>query len=162
MELLLFGLALLLGVFLIPFGLPGLWVMVGSGVVFAAMFPDRLSMWTVVAATVPVIIAEVLEFTLTGRFARRYGGSRRAGWGAMLGGMVGAFVGVPVPIVGPIIGAFAGAFVGALLFELTAGSSAGAATRVATGALLGRVAAAALKVAIGCMVAAWLLVAAWQ
>ena len=33
-------------------------------------------------------------------FARRYGGSKRAGWGALAGGLIGAVVGVPVPIIG--------------------------------------------------------------
>ena len=160
MELLLFALVLFAGLILVPLGLPGLWVMVAAGVIYASLMPQALSIWTVVAVTVLAIVAEVIEFSLAGRYARKYGGSKRAGWGAMLGGMVGAFMGVPVPIVGPVIGAFAGAFAGALLFELTAGSSAGASTRVATGALLGRVTAAAVKVAIGCVMMAWLIVAA--
>ena len=161
MELLLFAVVLVGALILVPLGLPGLWVMIGAGVIYASLFPAQLSIWTVVAVTVLAIIAEVIEFTLTGRYARKYGGSRRAGWGAMLGGMIGAIVGVPVPIVGPVIGAFAGAFAGALLFEATAGSGVAASTRVATGALLGRVTAAAAKVAIGCVMVAWLLVAAW-
>ena len=106
------------------------------------------------------VLAEVAEFVLGGRFARRYGGSRRAGWGAILGGTVGAFVGVPVPVVGPVIGALVGSFAGALAFELTVGRDTRAATRVATGALIGRVAAIALKVAAGCVLIAWILLAA--
>src|SRR3982750_2941508 len=101
-----------------------------------------------------------LEWVLTSRFTRRYGGSRRAGWGAVLGGMIGAFMGVPIPIVGSIVGAFAGAFVGALVFELSRGSGGGTATKVAWGALIGRVAAAAIKVAIGLVMAVWLVTAA--
>jgi uncharacterized protein YqgC (DUF456 family) len=63
-------------------------------------------------------------------------------------------------VVGPIIGAFFGAFVGALLFELSKGRGGGTATRVAWGALLGRVAAAAIKMAIGVVMAVWIIVAA--
>jgi len=74
--------------------------------------------------------------------------------------MVGAIMGVPVPIVGSIVGAFAGAFVGALVFEYSRGSGGGTATRVAWGALVGRVTAAAVKIAIGIVMAVWLLFAA--
>jgi uncharacterized protein len=54
-----------------------------------------------------------------------------------------------------------GAFAGALLFELAGGGRAGAATRVAWGALVGRVVAAAMKVALGLVMAVWILTAAW-
>jgi uncharacterized protein YqgC (DUF456 family) len=106
------------------------------------------------------LIAELLEFSLAARYTRRYGGSRRAGWGAILGGLVGAFVGVPVPVVGPVIGAFLGAFLGALVAEYTVAADHRAAARVATGALMGRVASAAMKVAIGAVMAAWIIIAA--
>ena len=51
---------------------------------------------------------------------------------------------------------------GALLAELTRGTGGGTATRVATGALVGRVAAVAAKVAVGCVMAAWVMLAAWR
>src|SRR3982750_364210 len=101
-----------------------------------------------------------LEWVLTSRFTRKYGGSKRAGWGAILGGMVGAFMGVPVPIVGSVIGAFVGAFVGAFIGEWSRGSGHGVSTRVAWGAFIGRVTAAAVKVAIGLVMAVWIIAAA--
>lgn len=163
MEVMLLAAALLLGLFLVPLGLPGLWVMVGAGLIYCVLMGDaRLSVWTVAAVGVLALIAELIEFALAGRYARKYGGSKRAGWGAIIGGMVGAIVGVPVPIVGPMIGAFVGAFAGALLFEYINRPDARAATRVAWGALLGRVVAAAMKVGIGFVMLVWLLVAAWQ
>ena len=163
MELLLLFGALVVGLILVPLGLPGLWVMVAAGLLYNLLVGDAaLSIWTVGATLVLAVIAEVIEFSLAGRYARKYGGSRRAGWGAMLGGIVGAFVGVPVPIIGPVIGAFVGAFVGAFAFEMSnRGSGARDATRVATGALVGRVVAAAMKVAFGVVIAAWVLVDAW-
>jgi hypothetical protein len=70
-------------------------------------------------------------------------------------------VGVPVPVIGSVVGAFVGAFVGALALEYSRqGSTAGSATRVAKGALIGRVAAAAVKTGLGCAVAATLLAGA--
>ena len=162
MELLILALVLVAGLLLLPLGLPGLWVIAGAALVFNPLAGgERVSTATVIGVFLLAVAAEVIEFMLAGRFARRYGGSRRAGWGAILGGIVGAIVGVPVPIVGPMLGAFAGSFAGALLAEFSRGMGSGAATRVATGALLGRVAAVAVKSAIGCVMAVWVMLAAW-
>ena len=162
MEVLLLGLALAGCLFLIPLGLPGLWLMLAAAFVYDILMPgpDPIGIWNIAGATVLAVLAEVAEFSLAGRYARKYGGSRRAGWGAILGGIVGAFVGVPLPIIGSVIGAFAGAFLGALAFEYMGTRNAGTATRVAWGALVGRVVAAALKVGVGVAIAAWLLLAA--
>jgi hypothetical protein len=46
------------------------------------------------------------------------------------------------------------------VFEYSRGSGGGTATRVAWGALLGRVTGAAVKIAIGFVIAVWLLAAA--
>jgi uncharacterized protein YqgC (DUF456 family) len=50
-----------------------------------------------------------------------------------------------------------GAFIGAFVFEFSRGTGHGTATRVAWGALLGRLTAAALKVAIGLVMAVWMV-----
>lgn len=161
MEILLLAAALLLSLIMIPFGMPGTLVMFAAALCYKLLVPQGGIGWTsVVVVGILMVIAEALEWTLSARFAKKYGGSRRAGWGAVIGGMVGAFMGVPIPIVGSIVGAFAGAFVGALVFELSRGSGGGTATRVAWGALIGRVAAAAIKVGIGLVMAVWLLFAA--
>ncbi|HEX5830527.1 MAG TPA: DUF456 domain-containing protein [Gemmatimonadaceae bacterium] len=155
-------LACLAALLLVPLGLPGLWVMVGIGFVYNWLVGTEAIGWlTLAGAAALALLGEVIETLLGARFTRRYGGSRRAAWGAVIGGIAGAIVGVPVPVVGSMVGAFAGAFVGALVAEYTVGRAAGAATRVATGALLGRAAAVAVKVGIGCAIAAWLVLAAW-
>lgn len=143
--------ALVAGLLLVPLGLPGLWVMLGATLLYWMAVPaGDVGMVTLLLASALVIVAEVLEFSVAGRYARKYGGSRRAAWGAVVGGIVGAVVGVPVPVVGSMVGAFAGAFIGALLAELTVARPArGAPIRVAKGALLGRVVAAGLKVGFG-------------
>lgn len=160
MAVLLLAFVLFCCLLIIPLGLPGTWLMLGVAVAYAAMTKESIGWFSIVVLGVVAVIAEVIEFALAGRFARRYGGSKRAGWGAMLGGVVGAFAGFPVPVIGPMLGAFVGAFAGALLFELSGGVKAGPATKVATGALLGRVTAAALKVAIGLVMAVWIITAA--
>lgn len=157
MEIILLAAILLLSVFIIPLGLPGTWVMLAAGVGYSILVPDSIGWFTLVAVTVIAVIAEVLEFTMSGTYTKKYGGSRRASWGAIIGGTVGAIMGVPVPVIGSIIGAFAGAFVGALIAEYSVGSGAKASTRAATGALIGRAVAAAMKVAAGLMITVWLL-----
>jgi uncharacterized protein len=163
MALLILACVILLSLVLIVLGLPGLWIMVASAVTYNLIVPgDPIGWFTLVAVAVLALVAELIEFTMTGRYARKYGGSRRAGWGAIIGGMVGAFVGFPVPIVGPIIGAFVGSFCGALVAELTGGASAGYATRVAKGALIGRVMSTVLKIGIGFTIGVWIFVAAMK
>ena len=161
MEVLILAAVLLLSLIMIPFGMPGTLVMFAAALCYKLLVPHGGIGWpSVVVVGILMAIAEGLEWTLAARFAKKYGGSRRAGWGAVIGGMVGAFMGVPIPIVGSIVGAFAGAFVGALVFEMSRGSGGGTATKVAWGALIGRVTAAAIKVAIGLVMAVWLIAAA--
>jgi uncharacterized protein YqgC (DUF456 family) len=163
MALLILAGVILLSLVLIVLGLPGLWIMVASAVTYNLVVPgDPIGWFSLVAVAVLALVAELLEFTMTGRYARKYGGSRRAGWGAIIGGMIGALVGVPVPIVGPVIGAFIGSFCGALVAELTGGASAGDATRVAKGALIGRAMSTALKIGIGFTIGVWIFVAAMK
>jgi uncharacterized protein YqgC (DUF456 family) len=160
MGILLLGVILLVSLFLIPLGLPGIWVMLAAGVGYSILVRDSIGVVTLIGTGILAVVAEVLEFTLAGKYARKYGGSTRASWGAIIGGTVGAIIGVPVAVIGSIIGAFVGAFLGALAFEYSRGSGAQLSTRVATGALIGRAVAAAVKVGFGIAIAAWLLFAA--
>ena len=160
MEVLILVLICLVSLFIIPLGLPGTWVMIAAGVGYSILVKDSIGIITIVGVTFIAILAEIFEFTLAGTYAKKYGGSRRASWGAILGGTVGAIIGVPVPIVGPIIGGFVGAFAGALVFEYSRGGDARTSTRVAWGALVGRAVASAMKVAAGFVIACWLVLAA--
>ena len=163
MYLLILAAVIILSLILIVLGLPGLWIMVASAVVYNLVVPgDPIGWFTLVAVGVLALVAELLEFSMTGSYARKYGGSRRAGWGAIIGSIVGAMVGFPVPIVGPVIGAFVGSFIGALIAEFTGGSSAGDATRVAKGALIGRVVSTVLKIGIGFTIGIWIFIAAMK
>ena len=138
------------GLLVMPFGLPGLWIMV-VGIIGAGWAEGfrTTGVGTIAAAVGLALMGELVEWGLGFHFARRYGGSRRAAWGALLGGLVGAAVGVPLPIVGSVVGAFAGSFAGAALFELVGSGRAETAVRVGWGALLGRVAGTAAKIALG-------------
>jgi uncharacterized protein YqgC (DUF456 family) len=151
----------LVGLVLIPFGLPGLWLMVLSVLAYGWLTDfQTVTAGIIVLVLVLALLGEVIEAWLGFRFARRYGGSRRAGWGALVGGLVGAVVGVPVPLIGSVIGGFVGAFAGAALFEYTRARQAGAAAGAGWGAVLGRAVAAAAKMALGIVIAVSALFAA--
>jgi uncharacterized protein len=147
-------LGLVAGLLLIPLGLPGLWVMVGAILLYGWLSDFRSLSVALIAIVVAVaLIGEIVESWLGFRFAKRYGGSSRSGWGALIGGIVGAIVGVPVPVIGSVIGAFLGSFVGAALFEWSASRRLGVATRAGWGSVVGRAAAAAVKIALGVVIA---------
>lgn len=150
------------GLVLVPLGLPGLWIMLGAALVYWVVVPTGgVGLVTFLIAAALVIVAEVLEFTIAGRYTKQYGGSRRASWGAIIGGIAGALVGVPVPVIGSLIGAFVGAFVGAYLGERTVHRDArNDPTKVAKGALIGRAVAAAAKSGLGLLVAVVIMGAA--
>jgi hypothetical protein len=148
------GLCFVIGLVLVPLGLPGLWVMV-IGVIGYGWLTDFR---TIGVATIAVVLAlaflgEIIEMWVGFRLTKRYGGSNRAGWGALIGGIIGAVIGVPVPIIGSVIGAFVGSFAGAMLFEYTLSATTSTAVRAGWGAVLGRAAAAAVKIALGLVIA---------
>jgi hypothetical protein len=136
--------------------------MLAAAIGYDYLSPSNTIGWTAIGiGLVLAVIAELVELTLATRYARKYGGSKRAGWGALIGGFIGAFVGVPIPVIGSVIGAFAGSFVGALIAEFTrAQSDATVAARVATGALVGRVVATAMKVGVAFVIGVVLIAAA--
>ena len=137
---------------LIPLGLPGLWIMIG--ILAVATFADEVSPIILVLLVVVALLAELAEWAIVARTSARWGGSRKAFWGAIAGGLVGILVGLPVPlpILGPLIAGLLGTFVGAAavtLWETRALRSAG---RVGCGAVLGRAFAAATKTAAGVVI----------
>lgn len=132
---------------LVPLGLPGNWLMIGIltvGVAFDEVAPGLLLALVAVAG-----LAEVAEYALVRRAGARWGGSRKAFWGAIVGGFVGVVVGFPVPIVGPLIAGLLGTFLGAMGVALLETRRLGAAGRVGWGSLVGRGLAAAVKTAAG-------------
>ncbi|HET7275610.1 MAG TPA: DUF456 domain-containing protein [Longimicrobiaceae bacterium] len=154
MAYLLLVLAQVTGLVLIPFGLPGLWLQAGALAAFG-WWTDftTVGFVPIALALFLALLAEIAEFLLGGRYARRYGGGRRAAVGAIIGGIVGAIVGLPVPLIGSVIGAFVGSFIGAAVLEWTRGEGTRPAVRAGWGAFLGRVVATALKGGVGVVIA---------
>src|SRR2546428_4739012 len=144
------ALGCVVGLRLVPLGVPGLWVMVLGVIGYGWL----MGFQSVGVATIAVVVglaflAELVEWWLGFGLARRYGGSRRAGWGALVGGLVGAAIGVPVPLIGSVIAGFVGSFAGATLLEYTTSGTAASAVRAGGGALVGRAAAAAAQSPVG-------------
>ena len=133
----------------IPLGLPGLWIMIG--ILAVATYADQVSPIILILL---VVVALLAEWMIVARTSARWGGSRKAFWGAIAGGLVGILVGLPVPlpILGPLAAGLLGTFAGAAavtLWETRALRSAG---RVGCGAVLGRAFAAAAKTAAGVVI----------
>lgn len=135
--------AMVVCVLLIPFGIPGLWLI---GVLTAGLLIAGMVGWGFTLAVLgTVLVAEVLEFVVIKRFGDAYGGSNRAFWGALVGGFAGLFVGLPVPFIGSVLTAFLGTFVGAGLVTFLETKSALRSARVGYGVLLARTVAVAMK-----------------
>lgn len=135
---------------LIPLGIPGLWIMMV--VVAAGWMSGEVGVGVFLALLVVAIAAEVAEWASVERLGRRYGGTRRTFWGALIGGALGALAGAPVPVAGSLIGAFLGTLAGAVLATWLETRRLGDSVRAGWGALLGRALAVAVKVFAGLLI----------
>lgn len=135
---------------LTPLGVPGLWIMVA--VLAAGAWAGQVGLLVLGICIVLAAAAEVAEYLIIDRLNLRYGGSRLAFWGAIAGGIAGVMIGMPIVIIGPLVAGFLGSFVGAALATLYETRRVEAAARVGWGTLLGRMWAAAAKVAAGVVI----------
>lgn len=143
--------AMVLGLLLVPLGLPGLWVMVAA-LAAAVLLGVPVGWGTVLGLALLAGVGELGEYLAVRVASDRYGGTSRAFWGAVAGGLVGAAAGTPVPVVGTLAGLLLGTFAGAVAAAWLESRDAGRAVRVGWGALLGRAAAAAVKTAAGLVI----------
>jgi hypothetical protein len=146
LGVLLMGIAL----FLTPLGIPGLWIMVGVLALGAVL--GNVGVLILIVCLALALGAEILEFFIVQKLNVRYGGSRLAFWGAIFGGVIGVIVGMPIPIIGSIIAGFLGSFAGAMATTLYETKRIDSAARVGWGVLIGRMWAAATKVAAGIVI----------
>src|SRR5207249_12233287 len=95
MEVLVLAAVVLLGLVMIPFSLPGTWVIAAAAATYRILVPNGgVGCFTVACVTILATLGAIAHLALAGTYARKYGGSRRAGWGAVIGGMGGAFIGM--------------------------------------------------------------------
>lgn len=143
----LFWLVMLGALLLVPFGLPGVWMMVVVSAGLALL--GKLTWGTWLVLLLVAAAAELIEFLALKKVGERFGASRKAFWGAIVGGFAGLFVGVPIPFLGPVITALLGSFAGAAVVTFLETRSVEHAGRVGVGTLLARVLAIGVKVAAG-------------
>lgn len=141
---------LVIGLLVIPLGLPGIWIMIGVVAVGAIM--REVGTPIVMTTLLIAVLAELIEFFIVKRLTQQYGGSRKAFWGAIIGGTAGLLVGIPIPIVGSIIAGLLGTFVGAALVTYAETKQMISAHRVGWGAVIGRALSAISKTAAGIVI----------
>ncbi len=150
LGLLLFFIAHVAGLIMIPLGLPGTFVQVLAAALLALASGGQRFGWAWVAGFLALaLIGEAAEFVSGQWGAKRFGGSKKAAWGALIGGIVGAIVGgIPIPIIGSVIASFIGTFAGALSGEVLHQRELSPNLRVGAGALIGRAIGVGVKLAL--------------
>lgn len=115
----LFWIVLIAGVAVTPLGLPGTFIIAVSVLIFDVLTDfEGFNSALIVFLFVLAILMEILEATLSGYMAKRFGGSKLSIFGAIAGGLIGAIWGTMIfPVIGTLLGAFLGAFIGAFLGE---------------------------------------------
>ena len=147
---LLLGVAQAIGLLMIPFGAPGVWLQLaalaafGWWTDFAVVGPIPILILVILALAAELAALALSSKSLDAKLRRRVGLSGFAGGGA------GAAIGIPVPLLGSMFGALVGALVGSTLGTLGA-----RAERSGCGALGGLLVATSLKTAAGFAVAAF-------
>ena len=152
LELIVFFTALLLGVLLIPLGIPGAFLQVLAALVLSlATHGTRMPLVWVGVFLLFAVLGEVADL-LAGQWGtKRSGGSKWAARGALIGGFAGAIGGgalIPVPFIGSVIASFIGTFLGAIAGQMLHERKTEMQLKIGFGALLGRALGTAFKMFI--------------
>lgn len=140
----------LLGLVLIPIGIPGTFF-----VVAASGFAGLITGWDLVSLQLFLIflglaiLGEVGDWGFSLLSGKKYGASKESLAGSFVGAVIGSILGLPLPVIGNLIGAFVGAFVGAFLVEMILGQDVTQAMRSGVGVLFGKIFGSIVKVSIG-------------
>lgn len=113
------------------------------GLLFGAWAEDfsYIGVWTLLLLAIMAALTYVVEFAASILGVKKYGGSKRAMFGAALGGIAGLFLGIPGILVGP--------FVGTVIGELSLPRSLDEASRAGFGTVVELALGVAGKLAIG-------------
>ena len=113
------------------------------GLLFGAWAEDfqYIGLWTLLLLAGLAAMTYVVEIAASALGVKKFGGSNRAMYGAVLGGSIGLLFGLPGVILGP--------FVGAIIGELSLQRSLDQASRAGFGTVIGLAIGVAGKLAIG-------------
>lgn len=133
------------------FGLPANWLILASLGLWKWAHLEMDAGWGFFALLLGLcLVGEVVEFAVQFWGAKRFGGTNRGGWAAVVGAIVGGVFGAAFFFgLGAIPGSLAGAFLGSLLIEIDQGRSIQDARRAAWGAMWSKVFGMVVKVGLG-------------
>lgn len=147
---------------MVPFALPGNWLIIITTVFFAWWHSEKgiFSIYTLIIITVLAVIGELVEF-FGGVIGAKKAGARLLGsLGAIIGAITGAVVGtilIPIPLLGTLLGSCAGAAIAACFFEVLCGRRIKDTLHLGLGVSLGQFLGATSKILLGVLI--WLIVA---
>jgi len=114
-----FYLALLIGLLIIPLGFPGTWVMVIASLVYMLVgniHPGGSEVWTLVILVAFAVLGELIELGVRIVGSKVAQVPNKAIVAAIVGGLIGVIVGVPVFLIGSLVGLLIGIFTGAFIY----------------------------------------------
>lgn len=150
LALVLFLILSLIGLAVIPVGLPGTFLIVGAaGIAGLITGGDVVGIYLFFIFLGLAIFGEVGDFLFSMASGKKYGASKWSLIGSFIGAVVGAILGLPVPIIGNLAGAFLGAFIAAFIIEFIMGRDLSQAMKSGMGVLFGKIFGSIVKVAIG-------------
>jgi uncharacterized protein YqgC (DUF456 family) len=150
---------LLAGVVMIPFTLPGTWLIVLASFLYSFVRDYDTADWKVVLILVILAaLGEAIEFATGTLGPKKENVPTGAIVCSIVGGVIGVIVGVPVFLVGAVLGLLIGTFLGALIYTLIKDGQVRVALRHAWAVLTSRVISIFAKTSIAVGMAVYLLV----
>jgi uncharacterized protein YqgC (DUF456 family) len=142
---------LIISIAVIPFGIPGTFIIVGTALVYGLITGfAKISLSFVGLLLLMSLMVEFMEEILSVFMTKKLGGSRMAMFGALIGGFIGAVIGTGIaPVAGTLLGGFTGAFTGAFLLEWLNSQNVNRALKVGLGAFFGSVSGKITKILVG-------------
>jgi uncharacterized protein YqgC (DUF456 family) len=130
-----------IGVLMLPFNLPGTFLMVGVALVYGLLTHFETFTPTVLVTLLGLAaLAELIEYIIGTFITVKYGASKWGVIGAIGGGILGAIWGTPlIPVLGTLIGGFLGAYLGAFFLEYLYLKRTDRAVQAGYGAFMGKI-----------------------
>ena len=153
---LLLCLAMIAALVTIPFGLPGVGLILLAVGIYSVItrFSSAVGLNLFLLFCGLTVVAETADNWLMALGAQKFGASRTAIWLSFLGGLLGTLLFGPLlalvmGLLGPFVGAFLGSFLIVFLYEYRKRGHPREALRAGWGTVLGKTAGIVLKMAIG-------------
>lgn len=142
-------------------GVPGNWILVAAALVIGlATGFAKMTVTTFLLCAGLAVLGEVIESALGVVIVARRGGSKLGVVGSLVGWFAGVILGSGLfPPVGSVLLGFVGAFLGAVFGEILRHPDMEIALRIGFWSFVGRMAATAAKLSVGCVIF-WLIVKA--